>query len=81
MVHSSIGGQRSAVAAFPVAVDANYPDILFAADLEADLTELCDPTTVDLSVLVRTRPDDRSKPLVRISLSRLLLFSPQGGAQ
>ncbi|EPV8686774.1 hypothetical protein ACWAUP_000426 [Pseudomonas aeruginosa] len=76
MVHSSIGGQRSAVAAFPVAVDANYPDILFAADLEADLTELCDPTTVDLSVLVRTRPDDRSKPLVRISLSRLPFCSP-----
>lgn len=76
IIHSSIGGRRSAVIAFPVAVDTNYPDILFAADLESDLTELCDPTTDDLSVLVRSRPDDRSKPLVRISLARLPFCSP-----
>ena len=76
LVHSSIAGRHNGLLAFPVAVDVTYPDMLFVADLEADLSELCDPTTERLSNLVRTRPGDSAKPLVRVSLSRLPFCAP-----
>ncbi|MHC5195163.1 hypothetical protein ACYSUW_15510 [Pseudomonas frederiksbergensis] len=70
MVHPSIPHPRGAILALPVAVDITYPDIVYVADLESDLSALCDPNVESLQALVRVSPTDLHKPLIRVSLSR-----------
>lgn len=76
LFHPSIAGANEVLLALPVAVDVTYPDMLFVADLQADLSDLCDPANKQLKSLVRTHPNDASKPLVRVSLSRLPFCAP-----
>lgn len=76
LIHPSIPNARGAVLGFPVAVDITYPDIVFVADLESDLSELCDPGTESLQGLVRVAPTDTHKPLIRVSLSRIPFCAP-----
>ncbi len=70
MVHPLIPHPRGAILALPVAVDITYPDIVYVADLESDLSFLCDPDVESLQELVRVNPTDLHKPLIRVSLSR-----------
>lgn len=81
LLHASIASSRGAVVGMPIGVDVNYPDILFVADLEADVSPLCDPNFKDFQSLVRIHPDDLAKPLVRISLSRLPFVAPLSAAR
>lgn len=76
LLHASIASRRGAVVGMPIGVDVNYPDILFVADLESDVSPLCDPNFRDFQSLVRMHPEDVAKPLVRISLSRLPFVAP-----
>jgi exonuclease I len=76
LIHPSIPNSRGAVLGFPVAVDITYPDIVYVADLESDLTELCDQATESLQPLVRVNPMDTHKPLIRVSLSRVPFCAP-----
>jgi exonuclease I len=70
MVHPLIPHTKGAILALPVAVDITYPDIVYVADLESDLSALCDPDVESLQALVRVNPTDLHKPLIRVSLSR-----------
>lgn len=76
LIHPSIPNARGAILGFPVAVDITYQDIVYVADLESDLTELCDPETESLQPLVRVNPIDTHKPLIRVSLSRVPFCAP-----
>lgn len=78
LCHQTILGQRGFILGLPVGVDITYPDILFVADLECDLTQLCDPTTESYQDLVRTHPREVTKPLVRISLNKFPFCAPLG---
>ncbi|MBM5458918.1 hypothetical protein H8F21_15230 [Pseudomonas sp. P66] len=76
LVHPSIHSQRGFVLGLPVGVDITYPDILYVADLEADLSQLCDPSISSYQDLVRTSPNQSSRPLVRVSLGRFPFCAP-----
>lgn len=76
ITHPAIHGRRDFVIGLPVAVDINYPDMLFVADLESDLGLLCDPATETYHDLVRQAPSDLSKPLVRVPLGRYPFCAP-----
>lgn len=78
IIHPSIPNARGAILAFPVAVDITYPDIVYVADLESDLTALCDQDCESLQALVRVSPTDIHKPLIRVSLSRMPFCAPFG---
>ncbi len=75
MVHPSILSPGGFALLFPVGTDTNYPDIVFMADLTADLSALLDPNTRDLGSLVRTGAND-ARPLHRVSLSRYPFAAP-----
>lgn len=75
-LHPSLPGRNGVLLALPVAVDITYPDMLFVADLQSDLSVLCDPANKQLKSLVRIHPNDTSRPLVRVSLSRLPFCAP-----
>ena len=75
MTHQSIMSPGGFALLFPVGTDTNYPDIVFMADLSADLSSLLDPNTQDLGGLVRTSVND-PRPLHRVSLSRYPFVAP-----
>lgn len=75
MTHQSIMSPGGFALLFPVGTDTNYPDIVFMADLSADLSSLLDPNTQDLGGLVRTSVID-PRPLHRVSLSRYPFVAP-----
>lgn len=76
LCHQTILTERRAGMFMPVAVDINHPDIVYLADLESDLTDLCDPDYPSLDSLVRRAPDQTNLPLVRVSLNRIPFMAP-----
>lgn len=78
LTHSSIFGRRGLLLGMPLAVDLTYPDILYVADLESDLSEICAPSTDAYHDFVRMDPADLSKPLVRVPLGRFPFCAPLG---
>lgn len=76
LVHSSLVSQNGFVLGMPVGIDITYPDILFVADLQADLSLLCDPRTVSYQGFVRQTPSQVTRPLVRVPLSRFPFCAP-----
>ncbi|HDS0957075.1 hypothetical protein [Pseudomonas putida] len=76
LIHPSIHSPRSFVLGMPVGVDITYPDILYVADLEADLTSLCDPSVTSYQDLVRTNARQASRPLVKVPLNRFPFCAP-----
>lgn len=74
-VHSTIPTTRRGVIGIPIGADITYPDIIFVADLESDLTALCDPSSFDYQQMVRSHPAESTKPLIRVSLSRMPFVS------
>ncbi len=78
VTHQTIPNARRAGLFMPVAVDITYPDIIYLADLECDLSDLCDPDYPSLEKLVRHTPDQAHLPLVRLNLSRMPFVAPMG---
>lgn len=76
-VHSSIAHARGAALLLPVCVDINYPDIVYMADLESDLTDLCSPDAEFLDSFVRSATAPYG-PLVRVTLSKVPFVAPLG---
>ena len=75
MAHQSMLSPSGFALLFPLGTDTNYPDIVFMADLSADLTALLDPSTQDLGSLVRSSVSD-PRPLHRVSLNRYPFVAP-----
>jgi exonuclease I len=76
LCHETIMTERRAGMFMPVAVDINNPDIVYLADLESDLSELCDPDYPSLSTLERTTEAETNLPLVRVDLSHIPFMAP-----
>ena len=77
-IHSSLLTSRPVSVLVPMAVDPSYPDFLYMIDLESDLTELLSAKDESLSKCVRKNRSDLTKPLIRVSLSKLPFFAPIG---
>jgi exonuclease I len=71
LCHQTIMTERRAGMFMPVAVDLNHPDIVYMADLESDLSGLCDTACTAFEALVRQSPGQTHLPIVRVSLSRI----------
>lgn len=78
ITHQTVPNARRAGVFMPVAVDIAYPDIIYFADLECDLSDLCDPDYPALEKLVRHSTDHPHLPLVRLNLSRMPFVAPLG---
>lgn len=76
MSHQTIPNERRGGVFMPVAVDTNYPDIIYLADLECDLSVLCDPDLREFHSLVRVKPGQTHLPLIRLNLSRMPFVAP-----
>lgn len=76
LCHQTIMTERRAGMFMPVAVDLNHPDIVYMADLESELSSLCDPECPSFDALVRQAPDQTHLPIVRVSLSRIPFMAP-----
>lgn len=74
-VHPSILAPGGFAVLYPLAIDINYPDIAYMADLTIDLSRLVDENTTSLESLVRKAPDD-GQPIVRVSFSRMPFVAP-----
>jgi exonuclease I len=71
LCHESIMTTRRAGVFMPVSVDINNPDIVYLADLESDLSDLCNPDYPALSSLERSTVAETNLPLVRVDLSTI----------
>lgn len=76
LVHPSLQTNSGFVIGMPVGIDITYPDILFVADLQADLSVLCDPGNSSYQDLVRQTSKQMNRPLVRVPLSRFPFCAP-----
>ncbi|SBW84275.1 exodeoxyribonuclease [Pseudomonas veronii 1YdBTEX2] len=75
LVHNSLQAPKGFLLGLPVGVDITYPDILYVADLESDLSQLCNPSVPSYQCFVRS-PSNPNGPLVRVSLSRFPFCAP-----
>lgn len=76
LCHETIVTERRAGMFMPVSVDINNPDIVYLADLESDLSELCDAEYPSLHTLERTSEEDTHLPLVRVDLNTIPFMAP-----
>ncbi|MBJ2203334.1 hypothetical protein P5706_35415 [Pseudomonas sp. ChxA] len=76
LVHQSLQAPKGFILGLPVGVDITYPDILYVADLESDLSQLCNPAITSYQSFVRNPSSNPNGPLVRISLSRFPFCAP-----
>lgn len=76
LVHQTLQAPKGFILALPVGVDITYPDILYAADLESDLSQLCNSAVSSYQGFVRNPSSNPNGPLVRVSLSRFPFCAP-----
>jgi exonuclease I len=76
LVHQSLPSPKGFLLGLPVGVDITYPDILYVADLESDLSQLCNPSVPTYQGFVRNPTSNPNGPLVRVSLSRFPFCAP-----
>lgn len=76
LVHQTLQAPKGFILGLPVGVDITYPDILYVADLESDLSQLCNPAVRSYQAFVRNPTSNPNGPLVRVSLSRFPFCAP-----
>ncbi|WP_439126048.1 MAG: hypothetical protein ACNJA3_29545 (plasmid) [Pseudomonas rhizophila] len=76
LAHQTLQAPKGFILGLPVGVDITYPDILYVADLESDLSQLCNPAVRSYQAFVRNPTSNPNGPLIRVSLSRFPFCAP-----
>lgn len=76
LAHQTLQAPKGFILGLPIGVDITYPDILYVADLESDLSQLCNPAVRSYQAFVRNPTSNPNGPLVRVSLSRFPFCAP-----
>ncbi|KKN96070.1 hypothetical protein LCGC14_0169990 [marine sediment metagenome] len=75
IVHESIG-PRTFVCGFPIGVDPQDPHLVYMVDLQADLSDLAEDGSENVQRFVRQDPNDRTKPISTLDLTRIPFVCP-----
>jgi exonuclease I len=74
--HDSIQNSKNYAFLLAMGVDHQYPNIVYAVDLEVDLSALIEDGGRDVSSFIRMTSDQVDRPILRLNLNRIPFVSP-----